>query len=300
MPSQGTVPRSSPPIAHASSTIRPSVELVTTTSLTAMWRSPLSRTSSVGSSTVTYSPAKTRSRSRSRSSGRIDARKPDAAEVDADHRHAAPEQPRERAQHRPVAAEHDRRGRRSSGSSTSVTPARSATAATRATALSTSTWPCVTTARGLNRRRLPCRFVRRGHPEASGRRLCLRWRKNSRLPLGRVARSLRRRRPRPSTRALPRRPRAARARESPGRGRRRCPSRRPTAPASNCGFTSTTACQSGAASSRAGGKAVRTEMNETSHTTSCGANGSSVSARAFVRSSTTTRGSSRIFGCSCP
>ncbi len=36
---------------------------------------------------------------------------------------------------------------------------------------------------------------------------------------------------------------------------------------------------------------MRTEMNETSQTASCGANGSSVSVRAFVRSSTVTRGS---------
>ena len=43
----------------------PSVELVTTTSLTATWRSPSRRTSSVGSSTVTYS-RRTRARGRAR------------------------------------------------------------------------------------------------------------------------------------------------------------------------------------------------------------------------------------------
>ena len=41
-------------------------------------------------------------------------------------------------------------------------------------------------------------------------------------------------------------------------------------------------------------------MNETSHVTSCGANGSVSSARAFVRSSTVTRGSARSRGWSCP
>ena len=41
-------------------------------------------------------------------------------------------------------------------------------------------------------------------------------------------------------------------------------------------------------------------MNETSQVTSCGANGSSVSERALTRSSTTTRGSSRIFDVQLP
>ena len=79
------------------------------------------------------------------------------------------------------------------------------------------------------------------------------------------------RRPR---RATPRRPRAARAAAPPGRARR--PSARRPGPASNCGLTSTSACQPGAASASAGGSAVCTEMNETSQVTSCGANGSSV------------------------
>ena len=55
----------------------------------------------------------------------------------------------------------------------------------------------------------------------------------------------------------------------------------------------------GAAIRRSGGRAVRTEMKETSHTTSSGANGRSDTSRAFVRSSTT-RVSSRSFGCSWP
>ena len=50
---------------------------------------------------------------------------------------------------------------------------------------------------------------------------------------------------------------------------------------------------------RAAARSAR-EMNETSQTTSCGGYGSSVSARAFVRSSTVTRGSSRSRGCSWP
>ena len=56
-------------------------------------------------------------------------------------------------------------------------------------------------------------------------------------------------------------------------------------PASNCGLTSTSARQPGAASASAGGNASLTEMNETSQVTSCGANGSSVSERALTRSS---------------
>jgi hypothetical protein len=76
IPSHGTVPTSSPPIDHASSTIRPSVELVTTTSFTATWRWPFSFSSSVGSSTTVYSPRSTRSRSCSIRSGGIDARNP--------------------------------------------------------------------------------------------------------------------------------------------------------------------------------------------------------------------------------
>ena len=40
--------------------------------------------------------------------GRDRRQEADPAEVDAEHRHAGAEEPRERAQHRPVAAEHDR------------------------------------------------------------------------------------------------------------------------------------------------------------------------------------------------
>ena len=69
-------------------------------------------------------------------------------------------------------------------------------------------------------------------------------------------------------------------------------------PASNWGFTSTTASQPGLASASARGSASRTLMKETSHTTSSGAKGSSMSSRAFVRSSTRTRSSARSFSCS--
>ena len=104
------------------------------------------------------------------------------------------------------------------------------------------------------------------------------------------------------------------ARLSPGREalrRPRATTRRRTAviahdalrrlrrPASNCGLTSTSACQPGAARRSAGGSASFTEMNETSQVTSCGANGSSVSERAFTRS-ITTRASRRTLSCSCP
>src|SRR5207248_9645866 len=51
-PSQRCTPRSSSPIAYASSTIRPIVPLVTTASLTAMYVAPSNATSIVGSSTT--------------------------------------------------------------------------------------------------------------------------------------------------------------------------------------------------------------------------------------------------------
>src|SRR5918912_1966350 len=75
-PSQGWRPRSSSPIDHTSSTMRPSVPLVTTTSFTAAPRSSPTRASRVGSSTTTKSPAKARARPSSSSSGCIEARKP--------------------------------------------------------------------------------------------------------------------------------------------------------------------------------------------------------------------------------
>src|ERR671936_1079308 len=75
-PSHGCRPRSSSPIDHTSSTMRPSVPLVTTTSFTAARRSPSTRASRVGSSTTTKSPAKARARPSSSSSGCIEARKP--------------------------------------------------------------------------------------------------------------------------------------------------------------------------------------------------------------------------------
>ena len=54
------------------------------------------------------------------------------------------------------------------------------------------------------------------------------------------------------------------------------------------------------ASASTGGRAFVTLMNDTSQTTRSGANGSSVRSRAFVRSSTWTRGSERNRGWSCP
>ena len=55
-------------------------------------------------------------------------------------------------------------------------------------------------------------------------------------------------------------------------------------PASNCGLTRTSACQPGCASTSTGGSTVRTLMNETSQTTRSGAKGSSRgSARSCAR-----------------
>ena len=60
IPSHGTLPRSSPPTAHSSSTIRPSIADVTTTSLTATCAASPFSTSSVGSSTTSSSPRNAR------------------------------------------------------------------------------------------------------------------------------------------------------------------------------------------------------------------------------------------------
>ena len=107
IPSHGTVPRSSPPTAHASSIIRPSVELVATTSLTATWRSPFSshlERRQLDDGVLAGEDA----REVALEGVRLDRREEaDAAEVDADHGHVAAEQLRERAQDRAVAAERD-------------------------------------------------------------------------------------------------------------------------------------------------------------------------------------------------
>src|SRR5262245_23049627 len=75
-PSHGKAPRSSPPIAQPSSIMRPSVELVTTTSLTARQVPPPADASSAGSSTTSNSPANARPTPASSSSAPADARKP--------------------------------------------------------------------------------------------------------------------------------------------------------------------------------------------------------------------------------
>src|SRR5262245_9975604 len=75
-PSQGSAPRSSPPIAHPSSIMRPSVELVTTTSLTACQVPSPAEASSAGNSTTSNSPANALPTPASSSSAPADARKP--------------------------------------------------------------------------------------------------------------------------------------------------------------------------------------------------------------------------------
>src|SRR5256885_10053083 len=130
---------------HPSSIIRPSVELVATTSLTATNASPSKRASSVGCSIVRYSPRKTRARSSSSRSGAIEARKPTRPKLmpitgmpvpsrRASVRRIVPSPPTATASWA------------RSGSSTTSTPARSATARTRSTASPTSMRPCATTA----------------------------------------------------------------------------------------------------------------------------------------------------------
>src|SRR5215207_7068481 len=80
-PSQGSSPRSSPPTDHASSTIRPSVELAATTSLTARASISPVVTSSVGSSIRSYSPRMSRFRPSSRWLRGIDVRNPTAPKL---------------------------------------------------------------------------------------------------------------------------------------------------------------------------------------------------------------------------
>ncbi len=75
-PSHGCRPSASPPTARSSSIMRPSEALATTTSFTATPLPPGCSSSRVGSSTTSYSPAKTRARPSSRSRFAIELRKP--------------------------------------------------------------------------------------------------------------------------------------------------------------------------------------------------------------------------------
>src|SRR5262245_30754322 len=76
IPSHGWRPSSSPPTASSSSIMRPSEALDTTTSLTATVRPSGWSSSRVGSSTTSYSPAKTRPSPSSSSRLPIELRKP--------------------------------------------------------------------------------------------------------------------------------------------------------------------------------------------------------------------------------
>jgi hypothetical protein len=76
IPSHGCRPSSSSPTASSSSIMRPSEALETTTSFTATVRPSGCSTSSVGSATTSYSPAKTRARPVSRSRRLIELRNP--------------------------------------------------------------------------------------------------------------------------------------------------------------------------------------------------------------------------------
>ncbi len=246
---------------------------------------PPTVTSSVASSTVWYSPAKTRSQARLELVRGDRGQEADAAVVDADHRHAGAVEAPERAQHRPVAAEHDRDVR--------VRPVDELDAAPLGDRLQPRQGVAPTPSRSIvtTAARLTDGIV--DPPFELGWKLGV-------LSLDEVEDeltvSLRAGEPgvydalglSSRTRAALRRPRARRV--AALRGSRTTPFGVSARPASNCGFTSTSACQPGAASRSAGGSASFTEMNDTSHVTSCGANGSSVSERALTRSSTVTRG----------
>src|SRR5690242_102510 len=131
--------------------MRPRIELVATTSFTAMCRSPSSASSSVGSSTTAYSPEKTRARSCSSASGAIDARKPTRPKLTPI---TGTSLPSSFARVRRIVPSPPTATARSAsrGSSTSATPPEAATASTRSTALCTSFEPCVTTAAVLTGR----------------------------------------------------------------------------------------------------------------------------------------------------
>src|SRR3954447_9370244 len=151
MPSHGIVPRSSPPTAHASSIMRPSVALVATTSFTATCRSPFRSRRSVGSSRIVYSPASTRPRSRSRFAGSIDARKPTRPKLTPITGTSLPSSfvsVRRIVPSPPSAITRSA----SRGSSTTDAPARSASERTMSSAALTSTRPCVMTATALTGR----------------------------------------------------------------------------------------------------------------------------------------------------
>ena len=193
-PSHGWTPRSSPPTDQASSTIRPIAEVAQTTSLTATCASPSTSTSSVGSSTTSVSPANARASPSSISSGRHRREEADAAEVDADHRDAGAEEPVQRAQHRPVAAEHDREVGVVAVRRQLLGPS-SARRARRRTRLRRARAARAPRRSPPGRRGVTTATVRRAQPTASSiqpssssgsRAPCrwTRWRKNSRFPFG--------------------------------------------------------------------------------------------------------------------
>src|SRR5581483_8450832 len=161
MPSHGWVPRSSPPTAHSSSTMRPITPLVTTASLTATNRSLPHSSSIVGSSTTSYSPPKTRARPASSSAWSSEERKPTRPKLTpitgtpvprkrVSARSMVPSPPSTTARStRPSpspCSEEPCRAASSDGIASS-TPAASATRCSRSSAVPIAPgWPCVTTA----------------------------------------------------------------------------------------------------------------------------------------------------------
>ena len=109
-PSHGTVPSSSPPTAHSSSTMRPSIALVDDDVVDRdVPLAAAARPSSVGSSTTLVRRRRRRARARPRARrGRSTLRKPTRPKLTPTTGDARAEEARERAQHRAVAAEHDR------------------------------------------------------------------------------------------------------------------------------------------------------------------------------------------------
>src|SRR5829696_3565565 len=149
-PSQGSSPRSSPPTDHATSTMRPSVELAATRSFTARATVSPAVASSVGRSIRSYSPRKSRFRPSSRWLRGIEVRKPTAPKLTPA---TGIPVPRKRPSVRSIVPSPPRTsamsasGMPSPASSTSSTPACAASSRTRGTASATvSRRPCRTSA----------------------------------------------------------------------------------------------------------------------------------------------------------
>ena len=255
----------------------PGRALASTTSLTPVTRSPAVVAVIVGRSITSNSPANTRSSPSSRSSASMLVRKPTRPKFTPRRGDARAQVALERAQHRPVAAQHDRQVGAASPSSPTSTPQRGhARAAGRARRRSPRA------CRAPSRRRAR-RAARSGAADGICDRsfdigfMLLRRRVPGRgeiddvLPVPGWARDTRIAHPEDG-RAHRGDEHAEIAQHPPAHLRvadDAAAAPRPF-PASNCGFTSTSARHTGSAHASTGGSTSRSEMNETSAVTSSG------------------------------